>query len=524
MTEKSSPTLGVHLLETVTRGMYSEPFHSVREYIQNAYDSIRKARRKCLLKPTEGEIKVHIDKDRRRMSIADNGAGLTPEEATVHLLDIGHSDKARTTEESAHNAGFRGIGRLAGISYCKKLRFETSAGDGRKCTVEFNAAGINRLTKPGQEPTTIVSAIDDNSSIKEFRCETEQHYLKVTLEGLESGSQFLDEKKLHDYLALHAPVAHDTSGWSHGKAIERVAEEAGHPGSLENVRVLICDHQGRPKQDIRRPFRNTFQSANARGGKRRTVRVNGIKSLPISGPPSSMFWGWLAEHDREGALADVPYAGIRIRMHNIAVGDHTIIEKLFTTASHARWCFGEIHITDLSLIPNSQRDEFEPSPQWEEAKARLREEARALEQAIRQESSQRNQSVAGLEKITRDLIEQAKDGIAGGFNSHEEKQSILDKLDKRSEKLEGEEAKRKRTESEKEQLRTLREEVEQTTAEVRKVRRTGTDDATAHLSRQARKVLQTVYKVLKRELPAKRFNEIQEKIHAALKPGKGTKG
>ena len=188
----------------------------------------------------------------RRLTIADNGAGLSPEEATVHLLDIGHSDKARTTEESAHNAGFRGIGRLAGISYCRKLRFETSAGDGRKGTVEFNAAGINRLTKPGQEPTTIISAIDENSSIKEFRCETGQHYLKVTLEGLESGSPFLDEKKLHDYLALHAPVGHDTSGWSHEKAIEEIAKEAGHPECLENVRVLICDHRGRTKQDIRR--------------------------------------------------------------------------------------------------------------------------------------------------------------------------------------------------------------------------------------------------------------------------------
>ena len=524
MTEKSSPTLGVHLLETVTRGMYSQPFHSVREYIQNAYDSIRKARRKGLLKASEGEIKVYIDNDRKRLSIADNGAGLTPEEATVHLLDIGHSDKARTTEESAHNAGFRGIGRLAGISYCKKLRFETSASDGRKCTVEFNAAGINRLTKPGQEPTTIVSAINENSSIEEFRCEIEQHYLKVILEGLESGSPFLDEKKLHDYLALHAPVAHDTSGWSYEKAIEQLAHQAGHPGCLENVRVLICDHRGRTKQDVRRPFRNTFQTANARGGKRRTVRVNGVKSLPISGAPASMFWGWVAEHDREGALADIPYAGLRIRMHNIAVGDHTIIEKLFTTASLARWCFGEIHITDLSLIPNSQRDEFEDSPEWEGVRKRLKEEARALEQAIRKESDQRNRSVAGLEKATRNLIEQAKEGIAWQFNSHEEKQSVLDELDKNAKKLEGEAAKRKRTESEKEQLRKLREEVERIKAEVRKIRRTGTDDATAHLNKQARKVLQTVYKVLTEELRPKQFNEIQEKIHAALKPGKRTTG
>ena len=524
MSEKNSPTLGVHLLETITRGMYSQPFHSVREYIQNAYDSIRKARRKGLLTRSEGEIKLYIDKDRRRLSIADNGAGLSPEEATVHLLDIGHSDKARTTEESAHNAGFRGIGRLAGISYCKELRFETSAGDGKKCTVEFNATGINRLTKPGQKPTTIISAISENSSISETRCEANQHYLKVTLEGLGPKSPFLDESKLHEYLAMHAPVAHDTSGWSHEKAIERLAEESGHPESLENVRVLICDHQGRPQQDVRRPFRNTFQTANARGKKRRTVRVEEIRSLPISGIPTRKFWGWLAVHDREGALADILYAGLRIRMHNIAVGDHTIIEKLFTTASLARWCFGEIHITDMSLIPNSQRDEFEDSPDWDELRRRLKEEARALEQAIRKESDQRNQSVRGLERSTGDLIEQAKNGIAAGFNSHEEKQSVLEKLERRSEKLEGEAMRRKRTEDEKRRLRELRKEVERTKEDVSKVRRTGTDDATAHLSRQARKVLQTVYKVLRRELPEKQFNEIQEKIHAALKPGKGTKG
>ena len=121
-------------------------------------------------------------------------------------------------------------------------------------------------------------------------------------------------------------------------------------------------------------------------------------------------------------------------------------------------------------------------------------------------------------------MELAKDGITWRFNSHEEKQSILEKLDKRAEKLEAEAAKRKRTESEKEQLRTLRQEVEETKVEVRKVRRTGTDDATAHLNRQARKVLQTVFKVLKNELPPRQFNEIQEKIHAALKPGKGAKG
>lgn len=524
MSEKNSPTLGVHLLETVTRGMYSQPFHSVREYIQNAYDSIRKARREGQLKPDEGEIKLYVDKNQRRLSISDTGSGLSPEEAAVNLLDIGHSDKARTTEESAHNAGFRGIGRLAGISYCKKLRFETTNGDGLKCTVEFNAAGINQLTEPGQEPTTIVNAINANSTIDDCKCGVGQHYLKVTLEGLDAGSPFLDETKLHDYLALHAPVAHDPSTWTHGEAIQRLAEESGHPESIEDVRVLICDHQGRLKHDVRRPFRNSFQTANARGGNPRTVRVREIKGLPIIGSTSGSYWGWLAVHEREGALADAPYAGLRIRMHNIAVGDDSIIGSLFTTPNLARWCFGEVHVTDLSLVPNSQRDEFEPSPQWDELRTRLRSEAQTLEQEIRRESSERNRSIASLERTTRGLIEQAKDAIAAGFNSHEEKERTLDKLDRTSEKLEREAGRRKRSEDEKEQLLKLRDEVAKTEDKVRKIRRTRADDATSHLSRQSRNVLQTVYKVLKEELPTRQFSEIQEKINTALKPGKKTKG
>ena len=502
--------------------MYSQPFHSVREYIQNAYDSIRKARRAGRLKPDEGEIKIYVDRNRKRLRISDNGAGLSPEEAAVHLLDIGHSEKARTTDESVQNAGFRGIGRLAGISYCKKLRFETSNGDRQKCTVEFNAAGINLLTKPGQEPTTIVKAIKDNSSIREESCDDEQHYLKVTLEGLESGSPFLNEKELRDYLALNAPVAHDPSVWSHEDAIKQLAADAGSPESLEYVHVHLCDPEGTVKDDVRRPFRNNFRTANARGQQARTVRVEAIKSLPSIGKPTTKFWGWLAIHERRGALADVAYAGVRVRMHNIAVGDDSIIANLFTSPFLARWCFGEIHITDLSLVPNSQRDEFEPSPQWDEVRERLRQEAQSLEQTIRKESSERNRSVTSLEKAAQAEMEQAKDAVAIGFLSHEEKEATLQKLNNTSKKLEQEAARKKRPESEKEKLLQLHEEVERTKCKVRKVRRTGTDDATAHLNRQARKVLQTVFKVLAKELPEKQFNEVQEKIHTALKPGKKT--
>ena len=188
-----APTLGVHLLETITTGIYSEPLHSIREYVQNAYDSIRKARRKKLLGPAEGEIQIVVDRDSRTLRIRDDGAGLDPEQAAVYLLDLGNSEKAQDRAGARENAGFRGIGRMAGIAYCQKLRFETSSGNGTKCAVEFDAAGINRLTGAGQQAATIVDAIRNNSAINEYQEEPGRHYLEVTLARLNEAGDSVDE-------------------------------------------------------------------------------------------------------------------------------------------------------------------------------------------------------------------------------------------------------------------------------------------------------------------------------------------
>ena len=58
-------------------------------------------------------------------------------------------------------------------------------------------------------------------------------------------------------------------------------------------------------------------------------------------------------------------------MHNIAIGDYRLVQRLWTTAAHAVWCFGEIHIVDSALVPNSQRDDFEPSEAWTRVRSRF---------------------------------------------------------------------------------------------------------------------------------------------------------
>ena len=409
---------------------------------------------------------------------------------------------------------------MAGISYCKALRFETSSGDGRKCVVEFDAVGINRLTKPGQEPATIVDAINRNTKIHDASTRDPSRYVEVTLEGLNINSPFLKKNVVGCYLSLNAPVAHDPGVWSYADDVEALAATANSPTSLENIRVLICDREGNVQADIRRPFKDTFRTADARGKNPRNVRVSGVRSLPLNGAKGNGWWGWVASHERRGALADVPFAGLRIRLHNIAIGDDSIVRNLFTTQSHARWCFGEIHVTDLSLMPNAQRDNFEPSKGWDRLKTQLQEQANLLEKEIRRESQERNTSVKILRRRAKNQIEKAKDAIAEGFISYDAKAATIQALENESKKLERQAKQKKRTEGEKTVLNVLREELQQVATDVRAVRKTGTDDALAHLNKQARNVVRAIFRVLKKELNEKQFNSIQKKIHTALKPGR----
>ena len=64
-----------------------------------------------------------------------------------------------------------------------------------KSVVTFNAKAINKLTETRQEPTTIIQAINDNCSAEEIVAPDGDHYLEVTLEGLDSNSIFLSQDK-----------------------------------------------------------------------------------------------------------------------------------------------------------------------------------------------------------------------------------------------------------------------------------------------------------------------------------------
>ena len=146
----SEPIAGKYLLEILTKGMYSNPMHVYREYIQNASDSIDKAIIAGILSPSEAAIHIDIDVKSKMVVIRDNGTGISEKSAQVTLLNIGASDKNGVTER-----GFRGIGRLAGLEYADEVQFITSAkGETTKTIMTCDCVRMQKLLLKSNKETS----------------------------------------------------------------------------------------------------------------------------------------------------------------------------------------------------------------------------------------------------------------------------------------------------------------------------------------------------------------------------------
>ena len=94
-----------------------------KELLQNAYDAIRK------VPGGKGEVKAHVDRSNRTITIEDNGPGMTREEVGSVFTDLGASGKRG--EESA-SGGF-GLAKAAPLMMSEKIHLVTIADtpDGR---------------------------------------------------------------------------------------------------------------------------------------------------------------------------------------------------------------------------------------------------------------------------------------------------------------------------------------------------------------------------------------------------------
>lgn len=419
----NEPVAGKFLLEILTRGMYSNPMHVYREYIQNSSDSIDKAIEAGILQSAEAEIHISIDEKGCSIIIRDNGLGIPLDIAGIKLMNVGASDKDGITER-----GFRGIGRLGGLAYAEKVQFVTSAiGDSTRTIMTCDCVRMQQLLqKSNNETSDIMETFKAISTFEEQPEDSNEHYFEVRLLGVPKESGLLDEDDVIRYLSETAPIDFDSQQFPQARKIRDHFSEKGFP--ITCYKIL----RGARKKPIYKLYSRSLSTGKQ--GRTKTkdyVRdVEFIYKEASDGKP--LYIGWLAITDFSGVISDESVQGIRFRKGNILVGNGTTFANFFPSEGHNanRMFAGEIHVLHDELVPNSQRDDFEPSTAYNEMKKLLSEWAGMINRKYRRGTSEATSALRNLTKLNEEQKELEGKIDSGAITSDEKREQIAERLEK----------------------------------------------------------------------------------------------
>lgn len=420
-----TPKVGAFVLETLTTGMYTNPLDALRELVQNATDSILQAEREGLIVKNAGRIEMIIEPRTRTLTIRDNGVGIAENDVYGCLINIGMSNK-----KIEMNAGFRGIGRLAGIAYCRTLRFRTSFyGENKTSVVTLDCENLRKAILPAmREVEELTDVMVKNSSLSYESGNASEHFFEVVLERItEPANDFLDAIALENYLKQTAPVNFDAQHFVYAPQIREWVEQQGL--SIPIVNLVIKTPEG--ERQVFKPYRTHYKTSRQAGNF--DVRVKAIHFYPEKLTADSLFWIWYSETDLLGMINDEDVAGLRLRKNNIAIGGEARISELFSQLAKTNdrlnaWYLGEVHILTNDAIPNARRDGFEDSGMWPQIKQELLEFLRERVAEIRDKYKPGNRPVQKVIASARKVINEAKEELEKGSISQERQEKIRNRM------------------------------------------------------------------------------------------------
>ena len=411
--------IGKNVLESLTRSMYADSKCVYREYIQNSADQIDEALR--LHPELEYNVYVTIDKQKRTIIIEDNATGVKSDEVRDLLIDV-----ARSTKERGVNKGFRGIGRLGGLAYCKTLKFETSYFEEDAVSqVTWDAVQLNHILDDETDDRDASDVIDAITTIttKNIKDIYDKHFFKVIMEDV-TDDKLLNEKEIRDYLSMVSPVDYSNHFLYRTKIYEFMNEHNLH---LDCYNIFVGDCQ------IFKNYSMTIYDPNGQ----EDDKVTGIEfwyELNSDGDP--MYWGWYSISGLKGIMAKTNIArNIRLRCENIQLGDETACFQFMSSGDKARFVryfFGEIHVLPTSkLVPNSQRDYLREDVALKEFECNVESNFLKLEKLCYGASDARKNDKT-IKKSTEKEDEILKK-MKKGFTSQEQLQKAQEDLQKAKE-------------------------------------------------------------------------------------------
>ena len=343
--------------------LYSDERTIYREYVQNALDSINKAIDTCVLNQAkDGVVNIDIDARHKVIKIKDNGAGIESANAVRTLLDISPSNK-----DGVNQAGMYGIGRLVGGGYCHELIFRTSArGEAVGTQITFDVDKIWQMVEKDEKDYLATDVINECTKRESIPAEESEHYFEVELNGVkdDAAPSLLDSSAIIDYLREVAPVEYK-SEFKNTLIYKSTADNPEfkelHEG-LEKVQVFVGETR------IQKQYGLSIKGTKD--------KINNLEYYKIEDRNYGLLgWGWYALTKYTIQIPkDDKLAGIRLRAHNIQVGDAALLSgtKYWKEDRSNSYFYGEFFVTHPHIRPNGAREGLAPTP-----------ESRALEDGLR---------------------------------------------------------------------------------------------------------------------------------------------
>ena len=335
-------TVGPSILGLVTSGIHDDPLAIYREYIQNSVDELSR------LDGVEGRVEINIDPRQKRVSICDNGPGLTYEECLLDLVPVAQSKKCL-----GRDRGFRGIGRLSGLAFAESVTFLTRA---RACDpvtrVVWSKTGFAdrtnsiQATDQGFQDWVSVETLDD--------LDYPEHFFGVEIDGVNrhAAGVLLNREAVRGYISEVCPVPL-APDFAFVEQVWKIFPALQSPYSLR----ITLDGEEQP---IQRQYGSTIALSGIKEDRFCEFEAVRVPSIDGSGDAAA---GWIAHSSYLGAIPKANrIRGVRARLGNIQVGDERVFDHLFEEERFNRWCVGEVHILDSRIVPNGRRDYFERDP------------------------------------------------------------------------------------------------------------------------------------------------------------------
>lgn len=327
--------VGAELLDILSRGLYTDPFDAVREYVQNAVDA----------KASE----IIITHTGTALLIRDNGVGMGWEELkNARRFGISIKDTTR-------DIGFRGIGIYSSYGIAGKLRFlSREIPSNEQLGMEIDFASIKQQLDRNRQTPGRRAAIPLADVLYEHSEFTRQPYAgpiydpPFTLVALEDIDPAFREKlaskdMIKDYLlrTVHVKFNED----DHGAAVNRMLEQEL---DISGVTIKLRYH-GHEEAILER---------------RMPIGVDTPNSEFLTNSENdriAFVWYSLTEGRNQIKNGE---GGFILKLKSFTLGNKGSLKRLWSKEGGGTlhdWHFGEVHILDAArVVPNAARDGLEP--------------------------------------------------------------------------------------------------------------------------------------------------------------------